>query len=280
MKTKQPVRLRERVLSSGRTSLYLDIYIGGRRTYEYLNLYLMPGTDRATKAENARTMQLAEGIRSRRADEIIYRRHGIQQRTDVSLLAYIDTVTERKSHTLRPGSVASWRMFRACMARFLRGRDMYVRDCGKQFADEFARWLSTPDASVSGRTLKPSTGKCRLVMLMALLHEAHRDGILEDVDTPKMPKAVKTKRVFLTIDEVRRLAATPFRLPMAKRAFLFSCLTGLRISDIRALTWGQIQDDGKGDVRLVLNQVKTGNLQYMELSPEAVALLPPDPSTP
>ena len=38
-----------------------------------------------------------------------------------------------------------------------------------------------------------------------------------------------------------RLASTPCSAPALKRAFLFSCLTALRKSDIKKLTWEEIQ---------------------------------------
>ncbi len=38
---KEPVRLRRRANKSGRVSLYLDIYVDGRRSYEFLKLYLV-----------------------------------------------------------------------------------------------------------------------------------------------------------------------------------------------------------------------------------------------
>ena len=46
-----------------------------------------------------------------------------------------------------------------------------------------------------------------------------------------------TKREYLTLYEVKRLAATPCKIPVLKAASLFSCLTGLRISDILNLQW-------------------------------------------
>ena len=47
-KAKEPIKLRGRKMKSGRTSLYLDIYIRGQRTYEYLNLYLVPEKQKET----------------------------------------------------------------------------------------------------------------------------------------------------------------------------------------------------------------------------------------
>ena len=44
-KVKEPIRLRMKELANGNKSLYLDIYRNGKRTYEYLKLYLIPETD-------------------------------------------------------------------------------------------------------------------------------------------------------------------------------------------------------------------------------------------
>ena len=45
------------------------------------------------------------------------------------------------------------------------------------------------------------------------------------------------KKEYLTLDEVKQLAATPCDIPVLKAASLFACLTGLRISDILNLQW-------------------------------------------
>lgn len=44
-KVKEPIRLRMKPLSDGSKSLYLDIYRDGKRTYEYLKMYIIPETE-------------------------------------------------------------------------------------------------------------------------------------------------------------------------------------------------------------------------------------------
>ena len=57
-------------MASGNTSLYLDIYLDGRRTYEYLKLYLIPETSRKDKEKNRQTLRLAEAIKAKRVVEV------------------------------------------------------------------------------------------------------------------------------------------------------------------------------------------------------------------
>lgn len=51
---KEPIRLRKRTTPTGNVSLYLDIYLNGKRSYEYLKMYLVP---EKTKAAAGRSRQ-------------------------------------------------------------------------------------------------------------------------------------------------------------------------------------------------------------------------------
>ena len=85
-------------------------------------------------------------------------------------------------------------------------------------------------------------------------------------------KAEEGTRMYLTIDEVRRLAETECEYPQIKRAFLFSCLTGLRRSDILKMTWGEVQEQS-GFTRIIFRQKKTGGQEYLDITPQAAELM-------
>lgn len=51
----------------------------------------------------------------------------------------------------------------------------------------------------------------------------------------------EVKKEYLTLDEVKKLAATPCKIPVLKQASLFACMTGLRISDILKLDWRDLK---------------------------------------
>ncbi len=60
---------------------------------------------------------------------------------------------------------------------------------------------------------------------------------------PVKPAHVEDEhREHLTFDELQRLAKTECPYPVQKDAFLFSCLTGMRWSDINKLTWAEVQE--------------------------------------
>ena len=76
------------------------------------------------------------------------------------------------------------------------------------------------------------------------------------------------QREFLSFEEVQKLASTECSLPNLKRAFLFSCYTGLRFSDIRNLKWDNIKD---GHIELQIQ--KTKDFEHIPLSETANSIL-------
>ena len=67
---KESVKIRQRKLSDGTISLYLDIQHNGKRTREFLKLYLKEEKSRADKEYNRQIMAQAETIRSQRQIEV------------------------------------------------------------------------------------------------------------------------------------------------------------------------------------------------------------------
>ena len=67
--------------------------------------------------------------------------------------------------------------------------------------------------------------------------------------------------------------ATDCRQPETKRAFLFACFTGLRISDIRNLQWANISKRNGGRF-LSITMQKTREPLTMKLNKQAISLLP------
>ena len=91
-KVKEPVRLRMKALSNGSQSLYLDIYRNGKRTYEYLKLYIIPETDENARKQNEAAMNAANKLKSKRIIEMTNGEAGIEnEKEKVFLLDWMET---------------------------------------------------------------------------------------------------------------------------------------------------------------------------------------------
>jgi integrase len=88
----------------------------------------------------------------------------------------------------------------------------------------------------------------------------------------KSPKTIEPKKEFLTLEELKLLVQTDCRFPLFKRAFIFSCLTGLRWSDVYKLQWSEIQEN-QGKCSITFRQKKTKELNYLPLSEQAIIYL-------
>jgi len=281
-KTKEPIRLRRRVIKNGNTSLYLDIYVNGRRSYEYLKLYLVPERNAQDKQKNRETLQLAEAIKSKRIVDLQNGRFGFEdsQRLNISVIDYFQTVVDRMKLTGSP----SYGNFLSALSHFkifCKQRKPTFADINEKFAQDWIEYLSTARRLNTHKEQQKTDNKdmpllsknARAMYWMkfkSVLSRAVKDKII-DKNPCNFIEGVsgeQTERVFLTVDELRQMIDVECRNPIAKRAFLFSCLTGLRKSDIERLTWGDLSRV-EGFWRITFRQKKTGGLMYLDISDEA-----------
>ena len=74
-------------------------YVGGKRQYEFLKLYLIPERTREDKAKNEATLALAKAIQSKRIVEIQNDAHGFQNtnKSKVNLLDYLEGIGKQSA---------------------------------------------------------------------------------------------------------------------------------------------------------------------------------------
>lgn len=122
------------------------------------------------------------------------------------------------------------------------------------------------------------TGSVRLYFqkLACVLHEAYRNGLFDRriLERVNRPKRDQEKKCFLTEAELKKLARHTRKDEDSNihTMFLFSCLTGLRFSDVQGLRWKNVRRNGK-HLRLEFHQKKTDTQEVLPLCEEAEALL-------
>lgn len=272
---KEVVRLRQKAVSEGRKSLYLDIYVKGTRRYEFLRLYLLPDTSRANKEKNRETMRLANAVKAKRIVEIQNGRFGFSQLgDDITLFTAFEKMLEDRKKNGSPGSIRIWKGALLQIRAFERRKNLLLTEITSTWLNSLKTHLRSVKSDVTGKALSKNTQNAYFAKVVSVLNKAERDGLI----TNNPAKAVKSvgneesERMWLTIDEVRTLSQTPCSNASVRRAFLFSCLTGLRRSDVLKLRWADVEDSESGCL-LRFRQQKTKEQEYMYISEQARQLL-------
>ena len=295
VKLKEPVRIRFKQLSNGNQSIYLEYYtgdvirkenyVGGKRRYEFLKLYLIPERTREDKAKNEATLALAKAIQSRRIVEVQNDAHGFQNtnKSRVNLLDYLENIGKQSAEQ-GSRNYARTVLNTVRALRLFRGDYIAFRDVDKEFLSEFTDYLrQMPKASKygvlkTGGRLSNNSVVSYYGTLRTAINRAYKEGIITVNPTKEFDFASKvrqepSRREYLTLDELKTLINTECRHEIVKRAFLFSCLCGLRVSDIRKLRWCDLQRSS-GRVRIEITMQKTKEPLYLPISDEALKWLP------
>lgn len=275
------VTLRSRERKGGRKALYLDICENGKRRTEYLKLYLSGGRSREDKAKDKETMRMAEDIRDRRAVEMQERRLGLApaEREEVRFFDYFERLMDAKQGTTR----TSWGNCLTHLQRYERNRDILLSEIDTEWVEGFREHLDGARSwQIDDRKrdlkkdagLAESTKALMFQKLRSLFSQALRKGLIArnpaaDVDGFSDENK---PREYLTIEELTRLTSTPMPDKASCEMFLFSCLTGMRWSDIMRMRWSEVQRLG-GRTRIVFTQQKTGNREWLDITEQAAELL-------
>lgn len=282
--SKEPIRLRQRKMPTGNISLYLDIYLNGRRTYEYLKMYLVPELTRADREKNRETMKLADAVRAKRVVELRNGQFGFQPTTSPSIrfFDYYRAMCEKRLGTESRGNWGNWYSCLHHLKKYEKRETITFADITPEWVQGFKDYLENEAVAwghdfrkrIKDKPLARNSKLSYFNKLRACLNQAIEEGIIltnpmRGIDGFKPEEGT---RMYLTLDEVRKLAATECEYPQIKAAFLFSCLTGLRRSDVLRLTWGDVHKQGEF-TRIIFRQKKTSGQEYLDISPQAAELM-------
>lgn len=270
------VHLRQRDITAGRISLYLDYYPAVRDPYsmkmtrrEYLGIYIYARPKNEIEKEfNNEMLMKAEAIRSMRVQAIINEEFGFldKNKRKADFLAYFKSKAEKKDQ--------KWMKVYQHFSNFVKGQctfgDVTVELCNR-FRDYLlkAKQLKHKDHYISQNSASGYFSTFRALLKIAYKEKFFRENLndyLDAIDTTDV------KKEYLTLDEVKKLANTPCDIPVLKSASLFSCMTGLRISDILKLDWKEIEPASDGGYCMRLRTEKTETETTLPISDEALEL--------
>lgn len=270
-KIKEPIHVRTKKLANGNQSIYLDSYWQGKRTYEFLKGYfLIPETDTASKQLNATTMKAVNAIKAKRITALMDGTAEQKAKEDKDLLLK-DWMEWYSNEKKKLGQ--SERNYKSilCCARQIEHwigerayKSMKLVDVDTEFCENFILYLQSAPCNLGvvfinkegksvqkkHKVLAKSTQNLYYIQFAAAMNMAAKkhkiaESPCKEVDASykDLIKREESKVAYLDADELKRLEETPMSQEQVKHAFLFACYCGLRISDVEALTWGNIKKD-------------------------------------
>ena len=253
---KNNVILREKALSNGNVSLYLDIYKDGQRSYEFLKLYI--DTKARTPKErqtNKEVYELAEKIRTDKESELNHQLHGYiaPAAKKMNFLdyyqAYIDSYTKADVRMIK----ASFGRFKEFLAeQYPKYRANIKPDqIDKNMIIKFVEYLESKSTGEGALTFYKRFKKViKYAVDNGIILKNPCAGVTCNVDENALTKDI------LSVEELQKLIGThyPEQNPDTRRAFIFTLYTGIRFCDIIELKFSDIDFSNK---TLKFNQAKT-----------------------
>lgn len=266
--TKGPIKLRVRARADGNFVLFFDQYIGeGKHKYEFLKLYLVPESgrnDTPNKTRNNKTWEQAMTIKAQRIVDMQNGTLGFnkaREHRNANVLDYLITMKEKAQENGKIAQVQGFSSVWGHLIRFTGKEVIKFTEITPEFCKDFIDYLRTaktmPRHPIPAKIKNPpkatplALGTCQLIQsyFNIMLTDANLREVITSNPMDLVPRHHKIKRTisaanitFLTIDELQKLIDTPCEYkPLLKNAFLFSCSTGLRWSDVTKLTWGEVR---------------------------------------
>ena len=270
------VFLRQRKLNSGKITLYLDYYpplrdpITQDRVFrDYLGIYLVDNPKFAIEKEaNKEKLRQANAIRSERELAIIRGQFDFldKHKQKMDFLAYFRKKLESKDQ--------KWIRVYDHFKNYCHGKCL-MSDITVPFCEGFREYLlKAKHLKNESMDLSQNSAAGYWSTFRGCLKIAYHEKMLKENvnDFLESISGTSSRREYLTLEEVRQLANTPCDVPDLKNASLFSCLTGLRISDILALDWSNIVKAQDGGWCIRIRTEKTDTEATLPLTDEAYKL--------
>ena len=276
MNTCTKVSLRKRPIKNGMISLYLDFYPAIRvpetnrmTRREYLGIYIYANPINKLQREfNEDMLNKADAIRCMRTQSIINEEFGFadKRKRNANFIEYFHRFVAGKDMK----SECAFKHFEFFCGGYCRFKEIDVDFCNR-FRDYL---LNAHQLTRLNRTLNHNSASAYWGTFRSCLKRAYQDKYLKENINIYLDRKEKktTRKEYLTLEEVKMLKDTPCEIPILKAASLFSCLTGLRFSDIENLKWENIEKAPDGGYCIRIKVVKTRDEFTLPISQEAYEL--------
>ena len=255
---KRRIKIRTQTLSDNSYSMFLDIWHNKKRERKFLKIYLFDKP--STRKVDLEKLNLVLKIRDKYELELFQNEHDFKIRNLDREADFIKFFWNHKEAQQKKGTKKPYTSAYNYLNQFTNG-SISFNQIDKIFCMDFKDFLLN---KVSANTAHTYFARFKAVLNKAIEREIIDKNPARFIQIKKQD----VEKEFLTAEEIKILIDTPSPNEQTKRAFLFSCFTGLRFSDIQKLTFNEIRDG-----YLHFRQEKTGDLQRLPLSANALEII-------
>ncbi|MCR8667409.1 site-specific integrase [Aestuariibaculum sp. M13] len=231
------VKLRERKLAKGAVKYYLDIYVNGERSYEFLDVRIEPNDTKSAKAEKK---DIANLMRSNRELELLTKNTNYLPK-HLKNLNFFDFAEDYVEDYLKKDV----RMVSAALKQFqayVNNPKLKLVDVTPNLMIGFKDYLND-DAGLSGESPHNYFTRFKKILKHAELEGLIRENPTKNIKFQRKNGKDELRKQVLTSEELQTLAKTECGNQELKKAFLFACYTGLGYAEIKNLKWCNLIDN-------------------------------------
>lgn len=238
------IKLIKRLITGGRYSLYISTCIDGKRKKEALGIILENERDKSTKELNAIKLSIARSVQTKRELDFL-----LSKIPDYTFLT-------SNEHTLQNTNKKDDKNILEIYSEYINSytkADIRILQASYKHLQEYSQTTYLPLSSINKRfcngfldflyqKFRGNTPSLYFKKFKNILSLCIDEGYIDKnpaINIHPTQKCAITKEI-LTPAEIERLALTPCSNPQIKRAFLFSCHSGLRWCDIKKLRYEDI----------------------------------------
>lgn len=264
-------KLKQKTLSDGRISLFLEYYLGYTKEYdeekdkevikkdrkrEFLSLYLIANPRTPLERQtNKQTLELAKEIRHEKEQELRKDKTGLRvlRPKAINFLdafrSYIDGYTKKDIRMME----GVFRRFQAFLKEEypIYQKNIKPDQINREMVVKFVEYLESKSTGEGANGYYQRFKKFVLYAVdQQIMMRNPCKGVKCNIDTQALKKDI------LSIEEIQKLIATTYegQNPNVRRAFIFCLYTGIRFCDVVELKYSNVDFSNK---LLIFEQAKT-----------------------
>ncbi len=272
------VTLREKKISNGRISLYLDYYPAilnseGKRTRrEFLGMYTYQKPKNAEeRKQNKDIMVVANQIRDKRNIELINREYGFKDNlvyntklTDI-YRQVVDQVQDKNSHSNYAAWEASYKVFQTYF------KEKNSKELDKHDVELYRSYLLSYKSVKTKEVISESTASTYFKHFIQVIKYAYKEKLIKEnlVEDVKHISYESKPRDYLTRKQIESLINTKIKVELVKDICFFMILTGKRFVEVTNLRWSDVGLSDTGHYYLKIKETKNQKYYNHPISDEA-----------